>query len=180
MRHAKKIAWLMGLPLLLGLLVTVDTTAARPQTGAANDAAVLTVKGEVKQELRLTAADLKAMPRVKITAKDHDGVAREHEGVALQTLLAKAGVPQGADLRGKNMTLVVVAEATDGYRAAFSLAELDADFAGAQVLVEDLQDGKPLDAEHGPLRLVVPGDKHQGRWVRLLKNISVQKAAESR
>jgi DMSO/TMAO reductase YedYZ molybdopterin-dependent catalytic subunit len=180
MLSAKNITCLMGLLLLLCRLGTVNMTAALPQAGAANDAAVLTVKGEVKQELRLSAADLKALPRVKITAKDHDGVARQHEGVALQSLLAKAGVPQGGELRGKNMALVVVAEATDGYRAAFSLAELDSDFAGAQVLVADLEDGKPLDAQHGPLRLVVPADKHQGLWVRILKTISVQNAAESR
>jgi DMSO/TMAO reductase YedYZ molybdopterin-dependent catalytic subunit len=179
MLRINKMFCLRGWTVVLALLATVGATAARPQAGAPNGA-VLTVKGAVKQELQLTAADLKATPRVKITAKDHDGVARQHEGVALQTLLAKAGVPQGPELRGKNMTLIVVAEATDGYRAAFSLAELDSDFAGAQVLVADLEDGKPLDAQHGPLRLVVPGDKHQGRWVHMLKSISVQKAAESR
>jgi DMSO/TMAO reductase YedYZ molybdopterin-dependent catalytic subunit len=178
MRSVKQLAWLAAI-LLIGVLGAMNTTAARPQTAAPNDATLLVVKGEVKQELDLSAADLKAMPRVKVTAKDHDGIAREHEGVALQTLLAKAGVPQGGELRGKNMTLIVVADATDGYRAAFSLAELDADFAGAQAIVEDLEDGKPLDVQHGPLRLIVPGDKHQARWVRLLKNISVQKAAES-
>jgi len=139
----------------------------------------LVVKGAVKQELRLSAADLKATTRVKVTAKDHDGVAREYEGVALQTILGKAGVPQGGELRGKNMTLVVVAEASDGYRAVFSVAELDGDFAGVQAIVTDTEDGKPLDAQHGPLRLVVPGDKRQGRWVRMLKTLSVQKAGES-
>jgi DMSO/TMAO reductase YedYZ molybdopterin-dependent catalytic subunit len=180
MPHIRKLFCLKGWTIALIVLATVGTTAAQPQAGAANDTALLSVKGEVKQELRLAAADLKAMPRVKLTAKDHDGTAREYEGVALQTLLAKAGVPQSGELRGKNMTLVVVAEATDGYRAAFSLAELDADFANAQVLVADLQDGKPLDAQHGPLRLVAPGDKRQARWVRLLKTISVQKAVDSR
>jgi len=30
----------------------------------------------------------------------------------------------------------------------------------------------------GPLRLVVPGDKRQGRWVRLLKSVTVMKAGE--
>jgi DMSO/TMAO reductase YedYZ molybdopterin-dependent catalytic subunit len=175
MQRMKRISLLLGSIIVLGVLAKVGTTAALPQAGATNDAALLTVKGEVKQELHLSAADLKALPRVKLTAKDHDGTAREYEGVALQTLLARAGAPQGGELRGKNMTLVVVAEATDGYRAAFSLAELDADFAAAQVLVADLEDGKPLDAQHGPLRLVVPGDKRQARWVRLLKTISVQK-----
>jgi DMSO/TMAO reductase YedYZ molybdopterin-dependent catalytic subunit len=180
MRLVKKIFRLKGWIIVLAVLTAVGSAAAQPQAGAANDAALLLVKGEVKQELRLGVADLKAMPRVKVTAKDHDGIAREYEGVALQTLLAKVGAPQGSELRSKYVTLVVVAEATDGYRAVFSLAELDADFAGAQVLVADLQDGKPLDAQHGPLRLVVSGDKRQARWVRLLKTISVLKAAESR
>ena len=180
MRLVKKIFCLKVWSIVLSVLTAASTTAAWPQAGAANDAALLSVKGEVKQELRLSVADLKAMPQAKVTAKDHDGTAREYEGVALQTLLAKAGVPLGSKLRGKNMALLVVAEATDGYRAVFSLTELDSDFAGAQVIVVDLEDGKPLDAQHGPLRLVVPGDKRQGRWVRMLKSISVQKAAESR
>jgi DMSO/TMAO reductase YedYZ molybdopterin-dependent catalytic subunit len=180
MRRMKKIAWLTGLTLVLGVSGALGTSAAWPQAGAANDAALLVVKGEVRQELRLTAADLKALPRVKVTAKGHDGTAREYEGVALQSLLAKAGVPPSGELQGKNMTLVVVAEASDGYRAAFSLAELDGDFAGAQVLVADAEDGKPLDAQHGPLRLVVPGDKRQGRWVRLLNSITVERPGESK
>jgi hypothetical protein len=179
MRHPKQISGLTGWIIALGVLAAAGPTAARPQAGAANNDALLSVKRAVKQELRLTAADLKAMTRVNVSAKDHDGTAREYEGVALQALLGKAGVPLGSELRGKNMTLVVVAEASDGYRAAFSVAELDGDFAGARVIVADSEDGKPLDAQHGPLRLVVRGDKRQGRWVRMLKNISVQKASES-
>jgi len=158
---------------LVALAVTI--IAAFAQTPA--DVA-LVISGAVKQELRLGAADLKAMTRVKVTAKDHDGIARQYDGVALQTILGKAGVPQGSELRGKNMTLMVVAEASDGYRAVFSLGELDGDFAGVQVVVADTEDGKPLDAQHGPLRLVVPGDKRQGRWVRMLKSLAVQKAGD--
>jgi DMSO/TMAO reductase YedYZ molybdopterin-dependent catalytic subunit len=164
------------LMIIVALAAVAAAAPSQTQTSAAVD---LVVKGAVKQELRLSAADLKAMARVKVSAKDHDGVAREYEGVALQTLLARAGAPLGGDLRGKNMTLIVVAEAGDGYRAAFSLAELDADFANTQVMVADTEDSKPLDAQHGPLRLVVPGDKRQGRWVRMLKTISVQKPPET-
>ena len=156
-------------------IVLVSLGVARAQTPATHDATVLVVKGEVKQELRLSAADFKALARTKVTAKDHDGVLREYEGVTLQSLLAKAGVPFGSELRGQNMALAVVADASDGYRAVFSLAELDADFAGAQVMVADIVDGKPLDSRHGPVQTVVPGDKHQGRWVRMLKSITVQR-----
>jgi DMSO/TMAO reductase YedYZ molybdopterin-dependent catalytic subunit len=153
-------------------------TAIGAARQAADSGVVLLVKGAVKQELRLTAADLKAAARVKVSAKDHDGAVREYEGVAVQTLLAKAGAAVGGELRGKNMMLVVVAEAGDGYRTVFSLTELDEDFAREQVIVADTEDGKALDAAHGPLRLVVPGDKLQGRWVRLLKSITVQKVGE--
>ena len=156
----------------------VAAPSAPAQVPAGDATAVLEVKGAVKQELHLTSADLRAMPRTKAMAKDHDGAIHAYEGVALQAILAKAGVPQAGDLRGKSMTLSVVAEATDGYRAAFSLAELDTDFANESVLVVDTADGKPLVSQQGPLRLVVPGDKRQGRWVRMLKSISVVNASD--
>ena len=150
--------------------------AAAAQAPSPGAAPILLVKGAVKQELRLTLADLKTMPRTKVTAKGHDGTTHEYEGVTLGALLAKAGAPQAGDLRGKSMSLCVVAEGSDGYRAAFSLAELDADFANESVLVSDIVDGKDLAADQGPLRLVVPGDKRQGRWVRQLKSLVIVNA----
>ena len=42
----------------------------------------------------------------------------------------------------------------------------------------DSEDGNALDVAHGPLRLVVPGDKRQGRWVRMLKSVTVVKTGE--
>jgi DMSO/TMAO reductase YedYZ molybdopterin-dependent catalytic subunit len=174
--------WRLGL--VAGLLtLAITVMAAHGQTAAqtvaqasapTDDGVLLVVKGAVKQELRLGAAELKALTRTKTMAKDHDGTAHEYEGVTLQSLLAKAGAPQTSEIRGKNMMFVVIVEASDGYRALFSLAELDADFAGAQVLVADSADGKPLGAQQGPLRLVVPGDKRQARWVRMLKGVVVQ------
>jgi hypothetical protein len=152
-----------------------QTTAQIPPP-ASSSAISLVVKGAIPKELHVTAAEWKVMTRAKVTAKDHEGAEHNYEGVTLQALLLQAGVPHGDELRGKNMTLVVVAEGTDGYRAAFSVAELDGDFAGAPVLVADTSDGKPLTAQEGPLRLVVPGDKRQARCVRMLKNITVVSA----
>jgi len=164
----------VGMFALAAALSSAATLAQTPPTSA--DPTALVVKGAVKQELHLNLADLKALPRVKVSAKGHDGSAHEYEGVALESLFAKAGVPQAGDLRGKGMALCVIAEGSDGYRVAFSLAELDADFAAESVLVADIADGKPLASDQGPLRLVVPADKRQGRWVRLLKIISVVNA----
>jgi DMSO/TMAO reductase YedYZ molybdopterin-dependent catalytic subunit len=171
LRSSRKL--LLGILALNGLNSATFAQAAATSAGATP---ALVIKGAVKQELRLSLADLKAMPRTKVVAKGHDGGAHEYEGVALASLLAKAGVPQAGDLRGKNMTLCVIAEATDNYRALFSLAELDVDFAAESVLVADTADGKPLGTDAGPFRLVVPGDKRQGRWVRLLKAISIVNA----
>jgi len=154
----------------VALPLSTTTQTASPDAAAAP---ALLVKGAVKQELRLTLNDLKNMPRTKVAAKGHDGSTHEYEGVTLASLLTKAGAPQAGDLRGRSMSLCVVAEGSDGYRAAFSLAELDPDFANESVLVADTADGKDLGPDQGPLRLVVPGDKRQGRWVRLLKSLSI-------
>jgi DMSO/TMAO reductase YedYZ molybdopterin-dependent catalytic subunit len=176
MRKATR-SWLFAIVAFAASMSAVTAPAQTPAT-AGDAAGALLVKGEVKQELHLTLADLQAMPRMKVSAKGHDGATHEYEGVALSSLLAKAGVPQASDLRGKSMSLCVVAEGSDGYRAAFSLAELDVDFAAESVLVADSTDGKALGPDQGRLRLVVPADKRQGRWVRQLKSLSVINAGQ--
>jgi len=88
-------------------------------------------------------------------------------------LLQKAGAPQGDRLRGQLLTSYVVAEAEDGYRVVFALAELDSGFLDSEVLVADTIDGAPLGPKLGPLRLVAPHEKRPARWVRMLKTITV-------
>jgi len=175
MRKATK-SWLFA---IVAFAASISAVSAPAQTPApAGAAAALLVKGAVKQELQVTRADLQAMPRMKVSAKGHDGATHDYEGVALSSLLAKAGVPQAGDLRGQSMSLCVVAEGSDRYRAAFSLAELDVDFAAESVLVADTADGKALGPDQGPLRLVVPADKRQGRWVRQLTSLSIVNAGQ--
>ena len=58
-----------------------------------------------------------------------------HEGVPLAELLKSAGAPIGEKLRGANIASYVLAEAKDGYRVVFALAELDPAFTNSQVLV---------------------------------------------
>jgi len=147
---------------------------ARPAAASTPAASAgLLVTGAVAQDLKLSLDDLKKLPRKSVSTKGHDDQMHQYDGVTLGAVLAKAGVPQGSALRGKSMALTVVAEGSDGYRAVFSLAELDEDFAGETVLIVDSTDGQPLGADQGPLRLIVPGDKRQGRWVRMLKSITL-------
>jgi len=75
------------------------------------------------------------MAHVSVEVKDHDGSLTIHEGVPLAELLKSAGAPIGEKLRGANIASYVLAEAKDGYRVVFALAELDPAFTNSQVLV---------------------------------------------
>jgi DMSO/TMAO reductase YedYZ molybdopterin-dependent catalytic subunit len=144
---------------------------------AAPSPAELKVSGAVSTPLTLTAADLKAMPRKTLTiVNPHEKKTEKYEGVALEEILRKAGVPQGDALRGPAMATYVSAEAADGYRMVFSLAELDAGIADSEVMVADTRDGTPLGDKLGPLRLVAPHEKRPARWVRMLRSITVVRA----
>ena len=94
-------------------------------------------------------------------------------GVWLTDLAVAAGLPAGEALRGPALTTIIVAEAADGYRVAFSLAELDPKLGNHKVLVANACDGKALSAADGPLRLVVPGEVRAARSVRQIRALRV-------
>ncbi len=117
--------------------------------------------------LDLTAAEFSALPRTELTATDpHEKTGHRYAGVPLHEFLQRLAVPQGKQLRGTALQLAVLVRGADGYSAVFSVAELDADFGNARVLVSDRADDTPWNARFGPLRLIVPGDRFAARWVR--------------
>src|SRR5215468_10025384 len=136
----------------------------------------LSVSGEVERPLKLTAADLGKLPRRAVRAKDHDGKESEFEGSPVVEVLKLAGVKFGEGLRGKNLALYLVVEASDGYRAVYALPELDPAYTDKVILLADKRDGKALDAEEGPLRIVVPDEKMRARWVRQVTGLVVKRA----
>lgn len=93
-------------------------------------------------------------------------------GVALRDLASRAGLPAGEALRGAALTTVIIAEASDGYRVAFTLAELDPKLGNHPAIVADACDGAPLPAADGPLRLVVPGETRAARSLRGLSRLT--------
>jgi DMSO/TMAO reductase YedYZ molybdopterin-dependent catalytic subunit len=158
------------------ILVFVSAVNFSPTRTAqtANEAAQLKIGGAVPTPLTLSIADLKKMPRTTIQVENpHDKKSEVYEGVLLEELLRRAGAPHGELLRGPLMTSYVIAEAGDGYKVVFALAELDSGIMNSEVLVADTLDGAPIDAKRGPFRLVAPHDKRPARWVRMLKSISV-------
>jgi DMSO/TMAO reductase YedYZ molybdopterin-dependent catalytic subunit len=132
----------------------------------------LVVRGEVKSELKLRLAEVSALPSSTVTVTERDGSAK-YDGVFLHNILSRAGVPLGESLRGDALQLCVMVKAADGYRAAFALAELDPALTDKKVLLAFRREGKELDANTGPLRLVVPDEKRHGRWVRRVTEIEI-------
>ena len=120
----------------------------------------------------LTAAQIAAAPHVSVNVKDHDTPA-QFEGVPLSAVLKLAGVEIGGKMKGPQLTQVVLVEAADGYKVVFALAEVDPDFATREILLADKSDGKPLDAKQGPFRIIAPGDKRAGRWVRMVTTLRI-------
>jgi DMSO/TMAO reductase YedYZ molybdopterin-dependent catalytic subunit len=151
-------------------MVVAATLSAAAQPPSSE--ATLAVGGDVKTPLMLTPRDIKAMPRttVTVTAEGRD---EKYEGVLVGEILKRAGAPLGRDLTGAAVATYVVASAKDGYRALFSLAELDPEFTANDIIVADTVDGKPLFDYQGPLRLVAPHDKRGARSVRMLQKIEL-------
>jgi DMSO/TMAO reductase YedYZ molybdopterin-dependent catalytic subunit len=144
--------------------------AVRAAQGQASPA--LVIEGNVEQRLELRTADLGRMPRATLVWNSEGGQEITYEGVWLAELLRQAGASIGERFRAETLATYVIAEARDGYRAIFSLAELDPDFGNRKVLVADRADGRPL-AQAGPVRLIVPDERRRGRSVRMLNRIRV-------
>jgi DMSO/TMAO reductase YedYZ molybdopterin-dependent catalytic subunit len=153
---------------VLSLCVKSTNSQTTPSSGQ------LRIAGAVATPLSLSLVDLKNMPRKTVrVVNPHTSKTEVYDGVLLEEILRKAGAPNGEHLRGPALATYVLAEAQDGYRVVFSLAELDSDFLDSEILLADTMDGAPIAANLGPLRLVAPHEKRPARWVRMLKSVTV-------
>lgn len=157
---------------LLALAILFASGTALADGAPITAPAVVTLGGEVPTSLRLDAAALQKLPRHALDASDH-GKQAHFDGVLLADLLRAAGAPLGEALRGKQLALYVRVSASDGYRAVYSLAELDPAMRDGEVILADRRDGHALDAKEGPFRLVAKDDKRPARWVRQVVAIDV-------
>lgn len=123
------------------------------------------VFGLVDSPFTLTWDEFKALPRKQLTTDIHcvtrwSKLDTVWEGVAIQTILERAGVQATANH--------VVAHCEQGYTTNLPLDVLDDD----DVLLTDTFDGKPLELDHGwPLRLLVPKRYFwkSAKWIRGLE-----------
>jgi DMSO/TMAO reductase YedYZ molybdopterin-dependent catalytic subunit len=157
--------------ILLGFSAWAQQAApSKPSSGPAD----FKISGAVTTPLDLTTADLKGMPRRTLRVDNpHSKKTEVYEGVLVEDLLKKAGVPQGEQLRGQAMATYVLVEAADNYRVVFALEEFNSSFQDSEIIVADTMDGAPIPGALGPFRLVAPHEKRPARWVEMLKSITV-------
>jgi hypothetical protein len=139
-------------------------------------AIALRLTGADGAEVKVTADDWTKLPRATIKAVDHQGVQVSFEGVPVREVLQLVRAPEGKQLRGKNLSLYLVAEGADGYRVLYALPELDPDFTDGVILIADRKDGQALSLKEGPLRIVVPWEKREARWLRQLVTLTLGRA----
>lgn len=158
--------------LVAGLWLLAAAALAQPSQG-------ISVVGEVKTSLALTAAELRGFPAEQQASfvQSRGAAGKESpttiRGVRLAAVIERAGLKTGRSDDWK--TLVVVATATDGYRAVFSWMELSNSEAGDGVLLVYERDGHPLDEREGQIALASTRDRRLGpRHVRNLQKLEVR------
>jgi hypothetical protein len=149
---------------------------ATPARGQAPPPLQLVSEAGITTEIPLDS--LRRMPQVELRGQIHDGPELVFRGPALDAVLALAGAPQGHDLRGQALRLVVLAEARDGYAVVYSLAELSPDLGARRGIVAIEQDGQPLGEKDGPMRIVLEGEKRPARWIRQLERLRIVRVAK--
>lgn len=111
----------------------------------------LTIAGLVEKPLALTLAQFRELPRIKVFADFHcvttwSRLGNFWEGVSVRRLMLESGIKPLAKF-------AVIGGYDNGWTTNVPLAAL----LDEDVLLADLHDGLPLDADHGgPVRLVVP------------------------
>ena len=171
MNWTRATRWLAPMLCLAALLLS--------QPAAAQTSAQVSLSGEVKAPLVLTATELRNFPAEQQVSFTQTRGAPGQEsrttvrGVRLVAVIERAGLLSGS--RNDWKTQLVVATATDDYRAIFSWAELSNTAVGDGVLLVYERDGQPLEAREGQIALLSTTDRRLGaRHVRNLKTIEVR------
>ncbi len=147
-------------------------TPAPAQTG-------IELLGDFPSPKHLSDADIQALPHTEIHTKDmHDGGKDvDYTGVLMTDILKAGGFTFGSGMAASRETVrtLLIAEAADGYKVVYALAELDPSFTDRLMYLADAKDGKPLPAGEGKYRIVFPGDKRPARWARQVISLTLKR-----
>jgi len=169
--------WLLAaIAVALFLLPGGPVTAAdqsAPGDATASGSGIM-LDGKVKHPQKLTVDALHKFPaeRVDVSFQTAHGMEKSsYTGVLLWTLLGQAG---GIDdpAKGAELRHTISITGRDGYLVVISTGEIAPDFDGKPAMIAYERDGQDLGATG--LRIVMPGDKHGGRYVRDVAEIEVK------
>ena len=153
---------------------------AQPGTVTLPTDGSLTVDGQVLNPLKLTADSLKSdypsMTENVTYLSGTTSTSASFTGVPLWDIVSAVEPNYNADIKNNKLSSYLVVTGRDGYQAVIAEGEIDPDFAGQPILLAYEQDGKAITDTQGPIRLIVPTDKHGGRYVSGVVNISLREA----
>jgi hypothetical protein len=137
----------------------------------AADAPTIAVSGLVTHPQTLTLAALQAFPKQTASVSYMTGGGERkgtYTGAHLWDILKAAAIKQ--DGKNSDLKRTVWVEGSDGYSIVMALSELDPDYGNHDALVAY----KREDAPGGGFRLVIPSDRHGGRYVTDVVKIEVK------
>jgi DMSO/TMAO reductase YedYZ molybdopterin-dependent catalytic subunit len=146
---------------------------------SAGTAGAVDITGAVEHPGSFSVEDLRKLPAATETVFFHTGkggVQAVYTGVPLWTLLDKVGLKKTPGVRNEDIRRYLVAKGGDGYYAVIAVGELIPEFGGSQAILAYEQDGKPLDGNAAPVRIIMPNDKGGGRDVLNVISIEVRTA----
>jgi hypothetical protein len=157
--------------LALSLIVASGEADAAPSTQ-------FTVFGDVAQPGTFDLSALQALPATTETATYLAGgspVTDTYTGVSLWSLLNGAGIVTDPAIKNDILNKYVIATGSDGYKAVFSLGELNPKFGNKADIVAYADTGGQLQGAGGDgfARLVIPADIAGGRYVSNLVTLQV-------
>jgi hypothetical protein len=147
--------------LLMSMALSVAALSAEQPAATKAPPVAITVRVKSGKAISFAADELGRLGRAKVQAGKDKGL-QTYEGVPLASLLRAAGITWGARHSGLQDCYVVV-EGADGYRAVFSIPEIDPGSARKTVLIADRCDGKSLSKWAGPYQVIEEDAKSHER-----------------
>ncbi len=141
----------------------------------------VSISGDVADPGLYNLPDLAPTTTETVTYSAGGGpVTDTYTGITLRSLLDAAGGVNVTDAKNDILTKFVVATGADGYKAAFSLGEIEPKFGNQPVLVAttDTTGQFGPNGSEGLACMVVPGDRAGGRYVSDLVDLHVGNLAE--
>jgi hypothetical protein len=165
--------------------VRADDAPATPPTtsnaAAAAAAPTITIDGDVDHTLSWTADSLATQFAADVKTIKYALSDKQHESrcVPLMDLINAAGPKFDPDRPKQELQFAVSVSATDKFAVCFSLGELMPEFGNKEVWLSLDRDGQPLSDRDAPVRLIVPSDGKQARWVYGATHIKIVRISAS-